>query len=57
MNYADNKIILKTFYDMRGLSSIFENDSVYLEKTFNDSNKIWTETNRGKLLGSELKVK
>lgn len=41
MNYADNKIFLKTFYDRFGLSSKFDNDSVYLEKAFNDINKIW----------------
>lgn len=41
MNYADNKMILKTFYDRFGLSSKFDKDSVYLEKAFNEINKIW----------------
>lgn len=41
MNYAVNKFILKTFYDRFGLSSKFEKDSAYLEKAFNDINKIW----------------
>lgn len=41
MNYAENKIFLKTFYDQNGLSDKFAKDSIYLEKAFNDIYKIW----------------
>jgi len=43
MNYADNKTILKTFYDRLGLSSKFEKDNDYLEKAFKDINEIWLD--------------
>lgn len=43
MNYADNKKILKTFYDKNGLASKFDKDSVYLENAFNDIKKIWLD--------------
>lgn len=43
MNYADNKIFLKAFYDQKGLSSKFDKDSIYLEKAFNDIYKIWLD--------------
>lgn len=43
MNYSDNKIFLKTFYDQSGISSKFNKDSIYLEKAFNDIYKIWIE--------------
>ena len=41
MNYSDNKIFLKNFYNQNGISSKFDKDSIYLEKAFNDIYKIW----------------
>ena len=41
MNYVENKIFLKTFYDQNGLSDKFAKDSIYLEKAFNEIDKIW----------------
>jgi hypothetical protein len=43
MNYADNKKVLKTFYEQNGLVSKFDNDSIYLENAFNSINKIWQD--------------
>lgn len=41
MNYSDNKIILKSFYEQSGLSGKFNKDNIYLEIAFNDIYKIW----------------
>lgn len=41
MNYSYNKNILKRFYDQNGLSSKFDKDNTYLEKAFNEINRIW----------------
>ncbi|SEK24868.1 hypothetical protein [Parapedobacter koreensis] len=41
MNYSDNKKILKAFYDKRGLSAYFDQDSLYLENAFNEITSIW----------------
>lgn len=46
MNFADNKKILKTFYDRSGHSSKFDKDCIYLEKAFNEINKIWFDNLR-----------
>lgn len=43
MNYSDNKIFLKIFYEQNGISNKFDKDSIYLEKAFNDINKIWLD--------------
>lgn len=43
MKYSDNEYILKTFYQQNGLSSKFGSDSTYLEKAFNDINKLWLD--------------
>ncbi len=41
MNYVENKIFLKTFYDQNGLSDKFAKDSIYLETAFSNIYKIW----------------
>lgn len=43
MNYSDNKIILKGFYQQNGLASKFDKDNIYLEKAFNDIYQIWQD--------------
>ena len=43
MNYSDNKIFLKIFYEQNGISNKFDKDSIYLEKAFKDINKIWLD--------------
>ncbi|MGE5355326.1 MAG: hypothetical protein ACM3PT_03740 [Deltaproteobacteria bacterium] len=41
MNYSDNKIILKSFYEQNRISDAFDEDSIYLENAFNEIYKIW----------------
>jgi len=43
MNYFDNKEILKTFYEQYGLLEHFDRDNAYLEKAFDEINKIWLD--------------
>lgn len=43
MKYIDNKEILKAFYIQNGLLESFNNDNVYIEKAFNEINKIWID--------------
>ncbi|MBK8698542.1 MAG: hypothetical protein IPN29_02965 [Saprospiraceae bacterium] len=41
LNYADQKNILKNFYDQMGLYSSFEKDNRYLESAFAEITEIW----------------
>ena len=43
MEYIDNKEILKSFYIQNGLLESFNHDNEYIEKAFNEINKIWID--------------
>jgi len=41
MNWEKNMEILRRFYDLKGLTTNFENDIEYLEDAFNKITEIW----------------
>jgi len=43
IDFTNNKNILQNYYDKQGISEKFDEDCLYLEKSFNEISKMWLE--------------